>query len=400
MALTIVVISEDVSFREQFEKSEQVELCLNFDKPDFVANVDLDGILIDGDTISYQELPNIRKLHENIPIFYKLSTIPSQVLVKNIQLVCSGHQITPISEQYNTVQVAKEVLKHLTGEDQLTSNRVITFFGTHSGAGVSTTVMNVARLLGQRVKERVLVLSLNPWDPADYFQEYEGTYLNDIKVELKTKNLTEQKLQQYVYKNKYFYQLAGNRDIKLQRYYQTEEIAHLIEVAKNSFDVVLIDGGSHFDNACYAQSFISSDLKFLVTTQETKGYRNYYPLIYHQLLEPIKSNSNDFILLLNRFTPNYSLINEKELQEDMEMSLLTSIPDQDVLGAVSTKQNAFLFDMGNDDYKRAIETIVNTIIVDAKLTRELSELPAEEKKGFFASLFGRKKAEDKVGEKV
>jgi Flp pilus assembly CpaE family ATPase len=322
------------------------------------------------------------------------------VVTRNIQLVCSGHEIIPISEKYNSEQVVNVVLGHLTGEDHLVSNRIITFFGTHSGSGVSTTVKNVARLLGQRTKEKVLVLSLNPWDPADYFQEYDGHYLNDIKIDLKTKNLTEQKLQQYVHKTKYYYHLAGNRDIKLQRFYQTEEIAHLIEIAKNSFDVVLIDGGSHFDNACYAQSFLSSDLKFLVTTQETKGYRNYYPLVYQQLLEPIKGSSDDFILLINRYRQNYSLINEKDLQEELEMNLLTSLPDQDVLGPVSIKQNEYLYDVGDDHYKGALETIVNTVIGKAKLTRDESEQPIEETKGFFRNLFGRKKDEKRVGERV
>ena len=193
------------------------------------------------------------------------------------------------------------------------------------------------------------------------------------------------------------YHLAGNRDVKLQRFYQTEEISHLIEVAKNSFDIVLIDGGSHFDNACYAQSFLSSDLKFLVTTQETKGYRNYYPLVYQQLLEPIKGSPDDFILLINRYRPNYSLINEKDLQEELEMNLLTSIPDQDVIGAVAIKQSEFLYDTGDSDYKSAMETIINTIIGKANLTRDESEQPIDEPKGFFANLFGRKKKEEKVG---
>ncbi|WP_209124354.1 ParA family protein [Alkalihalobacillus sp. BA299] len=394
MVFTLAIVSEDISYKELFQSHDNVELCLTFDKPSFETTVEVHGILIDGDTISYRELPNVRKLHGDIPIFYKLSGVPSQVITRNIQLVCSGHEIIPISEQYNSEQVVNEVLKHLTGEDNLVSNRLISFFGTHSGSGVSTTVLNVARLLGQRAKEKVLVLSLNPWDPADYFQEYDGHYLNDIKVELKTKNLTEQKLQQYVHKTKYYYHLAGNRDIKLQRFYQTEEIAHLIEVAKNSFDIVLIDGGCHFDNACYAQSFLSSDLKFLITTQETKGYRNYYPLVFHQLLEPIKGTPDDFILLINRYRPNYSLINEKDLQEELEMSLLTSIPDQDVLGPVSVKQNEFLYDTGDDDYKNALETIVNTIIGKANLTRDESEQPIEEAKSFFSNLFGRKKKQE------
>ncbi|WP_066412857.1 AAA family ATPase [Sutcliffiella cohnii] len=388
MIFTIAVVSEDVYYKEIFQKHQSIELCLSFDKPEFKANVPIHAILIDGDTISYHELPNIRRVHPNIPIFYKLNAAATASVIKNIQLVCSGYQIEPISELYNREQVVLEVIKYLTGDDERSSNRIIAFFGTHSGAGVSTTVMNVARLLGQRVKERVLVLSLNPWDPADYFQQYEGHYLNDLKVDLRTKNLTQQKLQQYVHKNKFFYQLAGNRDIKLQRYFETEEIDHLIEVASSSFDTILIDAGCHFDNACYAQTFVSSNLKFLVTTQETKGYRNYFPLIKQQLLDPYNKELTNFLLLINQYRPNYALINEKDLQEDLEMSLLTSIPDQDVFGPISIRQNEFLYDTGDNDYREAIETIVNTIIGEANLTRDTTDIPKQEKKGFFSTIFG------------
>lgn len=397
---TIAVVSENFDYKERFEKEEDFKQVLNFDKPSFEANVELDAIFIDGKTISYRELPNVRSLHGNIPIFYKLSEVPSNAVTKNINLVCRGHEITPISENYNTEQDVNEVIKSLTGKEDTSSNRVISFFGTHSGAGTSSIVFNVARALGQYAKEKVLVLSLNPWDSSDYFlQQYDGSYLNDLKLDLKTKNLNEEKLRKSVHKTQYYSHLAGNRDIKLQRYYHTDEISDLIEVSKATYDVVLIDGGSHFDNACYAQAFISSDLKYLVATQEEKGYRNYFPLVLQQLLEPIGASPDDFILLLNKFHANYSLISEKDLQEDLEMSLLTSIPDQDILGVLAIRQGELLFDIGSEDYQRAIQTIVNTIISESGLTRDETEMPIQEKKGILDMIFKKKKPE-KIGEKI
>jgi len=55
------------------------------------------------------------------------------------------------------------------------------------------------------------------------------------------------------------------------------------------------------------------------------------------------------------------------------------------------------FQLNDSDYKSAMETIINTIIGKANLTRDESEQPIDEPKGFFANLFGRKKKEEKVG---
>jgi len=397
--LNVAVISESVDYKSLFQSHEHISQALTFDTGDFTSAIELDAILIDGTTISYHDLPTIRSLHPDVLMFYKLSVVASKDITKNIDVVCKGHKITPISHHYKKEQDVNFIVREVTKQDVISSKRIISFFGTHSGAGTSSTVFNVARALGEFTKESILVLSLNPWDPSDYFlNHYEGVYLNDIKVELRNKNFNEEKLKRSVYETPYFSHLAGNRDIKLQRFYQPEEIAHLIDVAKQCYDVILIDAGSHFDNACYAQAYLSADLKFLVTTQEEKGYRNYFPLIHQQLLEPIESKLSDFILLLNKFQPNYTLINEKDLQEELEMSLLTSIPDQDVVGVLATRQVDFLYDIGEEDYKKAIHTVVNTIVSEGELTREGVDVPVNEKKGFFNYFF--KKKSDKVGMRV
>lgn len=395
----IAVISKTPDYKESFRSKKEVQQALSFDNPDFRSSIELDAIFIDGKTISYRDLPEIRSLHPNVAMYYKLSNVPTYAITKNIDVVCKGHNITLISEQYEAGQAVDIVLRDITSKGEISSQRVISFFGTHSGAGTSSTVFNVARSLGEVTKEKVLVLSLNPWDPSDYFlNTYEGSYLNDIKIELKNKNFNAEKLKRSIYQTKYFDHLAGNRDIKLQRFYQPEEIAHLIDVAKGCYDVILIDGGSHFDNACYAQAYLSADLKFLVTTQEEKGYRNYFPLIYQQLLVPIQSKSDDFILLLNKYQQNYTLINEKDLQDELEMSLLTAIPHQDVVGVLATRQGEFLYDIGEDDYKKSIHTIVNTLISKGQLTKIETASPVSEKKTFLDRIF--KKKPEKVGASV
>jgi Flp pilus assembly CpaE family ATPase len=334
--------------------------------------------------VDHRDLKDVRTLYPTESIYYFLNGLEEEASIKNIELVATGHNISPLANGLTTQQLVKEVMINEIGDNGNASNRIIGFFGSHSGSGVSTTTLNVARILGEMTKNSVAVLSLNTWDPSDYFLTYgDAGHLNDIRLDLKTHSLTPEKLRDSMRKYQYFYHLAGNRDIKLQRYYSTEELAHLIDIAKETFDVVLIDAGSHFDNAGYAQTYISSELKFFVTTQDEKGYRGYFSHVYDQLLKPLKRSSTEFILLINQFKQNYSLISEKDMQEELGMQLLTTIPDEDVNGLLALRQKKLLFDIGTEEYQRSIKIIANTIVKKANLLMKEKEQEEAKKKGLF-----------------
>lgn len=385
----IAVFSQNQAYRELFQRLEPITLVIQLGNIE--PNLDCKAVFIDGETISFRQLNDCRMLYPDVPMFFKLDQVTSFSQMKNLQTVCHALNIIPIRENTTPEQAVQEVNMHLFKQQNQAVNRIVGFFGTHSGAGVSTTVLNVAKALAGKVEERILVLALNPWDPADYFFNYTGKYLNDIKVDLKTGSITEEKLMDAVVEYKGFYHLAGNRDIKLQRFYHVEEIERLIKLAQSCFDLILIDAGPHFDNAGYAQAFVQSELKFLVTDQSEKGYRGYWPYIFNQLIEPIGGTTNDFILLVNQFRPDPSLISEKDIQVELDMHLLTTIPHMDTLGNISIRQKQMLYDLADEPYRMAIQTIANSIMARANLTEKKKHEYEEKKKGgFFKRLFKKK----------
>lgn len=402
--MNIAVISRDSRYKELFQQDEEIKLALIFDsikkdKEEKDANVPLHALLLDGKVFSHTELPSVRDKYPNIPVFYKFDDVKSNIVTKNIERVCAAYRVTPINEYFTVDQVVNTVLKVILNKDEIASKRIVSFFGTHSSTGVSTMALNVGRSLSERVEEKVLVVSLNAWDPSDYFLPYEGQYLNDLKVDLKTKSLTTAKLAESVYQFKNFYHLAGNRDIKLQRFYKNTEIEHLIQVAKEMFDIILIDGGVHFDTACASQAYVSSNLRFIVTNQDDKGYRGYFPHVFQQLIEPSGGSKDDFMLIINKFQPNMSLISEKDLEEELEMQKIATIPHQDVLGSVAIRQKKLLYDVADDHFRKSIDTISNLIISEAHLhEKPLVDDLHDTNKGLFGGFFGKKK--QKEGEKV
>lgn len=390
--MKIAIVSNEHNYKQQFESYEQIELALVFDKvkDDNNTSIQISALVVDGQNIPYTDLERVRDIFPDIPIFYKLHNVTNVISTKNIKRVCAAHKVIAINEHLTPEQVASEIVRLLTDQKGYASNRIISFFGTHSGAGVSTTVLNVGRGLSERIQGKVLVLSLNAWDPSDYFLEYRGEYLNDLKVDLKTKSLTESRLKEALFRYKDFYHLAGNRDIKLQRYFTNEEIAHLIDVAKEVFDVILIDGGTHFDTACASQAFISSELKFVITNQEDKGYRGYFPHVFHQLLEPIGASKSDFMLIVNKYQPNMSLISENDLEEELEMQKIAMIPDLEVLGPIAIRQKKLLYDLseGKNAYRKSLESICNLIISEAKLPEK--KLTSHDSNNKFFGFFKKK----------
>lgn len=382
--MNIVIISANSKFQTLFKKHDETQAVLLWDTVNR-ASIEIDAVLLDGKTFDLDDLKRIREQFPNIPVYYLPDTVKSDVIMRNITRLCSAYRVKVINEYMTEEQVVEMIMNELTNKEDYMSKRIISFFGTHSGAGVTTTVLSLARALSMKVEERVLVLSLNSWDPADYFYNYKGQYLNDLKVDLKTHNLTPSRLSEAVYYYRSFYHLAGNRDIKMQRFYQPDEIEHLINVAKEVFDVLLIDGGTHFDTAPTVQAYLSSNLRFLITNQEEKGYRGYFPYVFQQLIEPSGGKSEDFMLIVNKFHPSNTLINEKSLEEELGMTRVATLPDMGEMGDMAAYQKNLLYDLGDPLYNENIDLIRNIIIAECRLTeKEMPEEERKEKKGLFA----------------
>ena len=380
----LYVLSDNPNYKVVFEQSNHFKFVIQ--NAIITKEVSCKAIFVDGDILPVAELKELRLHYPTQQIFYRVTNVQNMYIQRNIQATCAAHTVTALQENLTVEQLKEEVENILFQNGHAQTRRVASFFGTHSGAGVSTTLMNVADLLAKRIEGKVLVLSLNPWDASDYFIDYQGRYLNELKIDLKTKSLTDEKflssLQHYPDS---FYHLAGNRDIKLQRYFKIDEIEYLLDRARDLFDVVLIDGGPHFDNACYAQAYRGSDLRFLITTQEPKGYMGYWPHIFEQLLQPLGALSNDFLLVLNRYVPENSLATEKDVTENLNIPLLATIPDEGSLGSSAITQKKLLHENGaSKEYADTLLSINRAIINQYQLKEKPGFEISQSTKGFFS----------------
>lgn len=384
--MEILIFSQNSIYKELIDKTDNLHAHMG--NIDYSNKEKIDAVLLDGDSFDINNIGVVREKYSSVPIFFKPSQLKSEQFTKTITRLCAAFKVTLINEYSTELQVVEYCINNLSNKDDYLSKRIIGIFGTHNGAGVSSTTLNLGRALSLKVKEKVLVLSLNSWDPADYFYLYQGQYLNDLKVDLNVKNLTIHRLSEAIYYHDSFYHLAGNRDIKMQRFYKPYEIEHLIQTAQQLFDVILIDAGTHFDSALAAQAYLSSNMKFLVTNQEEKGYRGYYPYLFQQIIEPSGGKNDDFMLVINKFQPANALISEKKLEEELNMNRVVTIPDMKELGSIATFEKKLLYDFSDSGYNKPIDVLANIIIAEAKLTEKEDIKEHKEKKGFL-SIFNR-----------
>jgi len=374
--MLVGIISRWNGFTESFENYTDANILVR-DK--VVEDMLVDIFVLLSDTVDTRELSKIREMYPDKEIFYVLTEFPGESGYDRVKAVTSAYQIkmTPVLSDVKSVS---EHLKSIIAKSNK-RKKVFSFFGTHSGAGNSTTVLNTAYTIAKMVgsNSKVTVLSLNPYDSSDYFLKYDASTLDDVKMEL-TKDFDEAKLlhsMQY-YEELGFYHLAGNTSKLKIREYTVEEISHLIKVAKRLSDIVLIDGGSFFDNSCYAMAYEKADLKFLVTTQEEKGFNSNWKQTYSQLIQHLQADNSDYLLILNRYNEGISLIDERELAEQLGMVLLASIPDVDMYGPLAVAEKRLLCDVAPNVYRKAIQNIARSIIGFAQLDlieQEVEKIP-------------------------
>ncbi|MGY3718396.1 hypothetical protein ACWE42_23035 [Sutcliffiella cohnii] len=380
--MLLAIISNLNGYSNEFENYKDVNVLV---RSDVVKDMYVDAFLLVSDAVNTNDLHEIRNMYPDKEMFYVLTEFSGESNFDKVKAVTAAYQVqmTPVLSDVKSIS---EHIKSILAKTQK-KKKIYSFFGTHSGAGNSTTVLNTAYTISKLVdpKTKITVLSLNPYDSSDYFLHYKGSNLDDIKITL-SKDFDEAQLihSMYEYEGLGFSHLAGNTSKSLVQDYTLEEVEHLIKVAERLSDIVLIDGGTFFDNACYAKALEMADIKFLVTTQEEKGFNSNWKQSYSQMVQRLQIDSKEYLLILNRYNEGISLINDKDLSSQLGMTLLGTVPDMDMLGPMAVAEKKLLADMGDKAYRKSLEKIARSILGFSQI-REVAR--QEERIPFFKKLF-------------
>lgn len=383
--MNLKLIAEDVNLLEEaksIQYFDQVSLTKNIDE------LEGDCIVISDTLIPYQDIPNL-DISNAKHVFYKLSSDADPTRDRNVKILCDSRGIVLLGASMLPSQVVEAVISHLNDRRVVKDSTVFMFLSPIGNTGTTTVTLSVAQSLQQHTNSKVGVLLLNAYDDGTDQMDYKGTRLDEMKARLTNELIaSEEEFISYFHKVKEgsLYVLGGNKNIRMERLFTEQEIHYLIEKAKESFDVILIDAGSHFDNALMAQALLESDLKFLVANQQFKGVKK-FNYIYNDILYPLGLKREEFLLILNKYIDVPQLPSSKDIAKELDVTMLATILDNS-LGFITEKEQKSLYDYDVPEYKAGVDIISRSIAMH--IGEDFVETNNDLKKGIFGNFFKKK----------
>ncbi|MBE3088738.1 MAG: hypothetical protein IMZ41_00495 [Actinobacteria bacterium] len=319
----ILIISKNSNLKTELEKTgffKNINTCLSFGSK---ALEGIDILIVDDKTIAYsQYIGNFSKFLKLVRSnYYIAGDIDTH---STINKVLSSYGIIVIPPFLTDTQICQKICS-LTVEDFATGKNTVCFFGSGSGAGTSMISQSVAQVLSDITGKSTVFLNLDGSEGIDYFDiDLDSHGLGQIKERLINNILSPEELKNACIKSSSLYFLPGEKEISKVRHYQPDHIEKLVDLCSETFDVVIINGGSTITGMSIG-ALNSSKLKFLVTTQSDKHFRNFNNLL-DQIFVNLGISSDDFSLVVNKYIDSGELETEIGLAKKYGMPLASVIP--------------------------------------------------------------------------
>lgn len=319
----ILIISKNSSLKTELEKTgffKNIKTCLSFGNK-VLDRIDI--LIVDDKTIPYnQYIQNFSKFLKLVRSNYYIAGDIDTY--STINKVLSSYGIIVIPPFLTDTQITQKICS-LAVEDFTTGKNTVCFFGSGPGAGVSMVSQSVAQVLSDITGKSTGFLSLDGSEGTTYFNiDLDSHGLSEIKERLINNILSPEELKNSCIKSSSLYFLPGEKEISKVRHYQPDHIEKLVDLCSKTFNVTIINGGSAITGMSIG-ALNSSKLKFLVTTQSDKHFRNFNNLL-GQIFVNLGISSDDFSLVVNKYIDSGELETEIGLAKKYGMPLASVIP--------------------------------------------------------------------------
>jgi MinD-like ATPase involved in chromosome partitioning or flagellar assembly len=382
----ILIISENGKLKTELEKTgffKNIKTSMYFSS---TALEDVDILIVDDKTIGYSDyVQNFSKFLKLVNSNYYIATDIDTY--STINKVLSSYGIIVIPPFLTDKQICQKICS-LAIEDFSVSKNTVCFFGSGSGVGTSMISQSVSQILSGITGKSTLFLNLDGSEGIDYFDINSASYgLSEIKERLVNNILSSEELKNSCIKNSLLYFLAGEKEISKVRHYQPEHIEKLVELASKTFDVVIINGGATITGMSIG-ALNSSKLKFLVTSQSDKHYRNFNKLM-DQIFINLGISADDFSLVLNKYIDSDELETEISLSKKYGMALASVVPLLEYIPSLEAEKKRKTL-LG---YDRVFSSSIKQLAVSLATELEIEILDTAKKDGkngsFFKKIIGK-----------
>jgi MinD-like ATPase involved in chromosome partitioning or flagellar assembly len=382
----ILIISKNNNLKTELEKTgffSSVKTCLSFGSK-VLEGIDI--LIVDDKTIGYsQYVQNFSKFLKLVSSnYYIAQDIDTH---STINKVLSSYGIIVIPPFLTDTQICQKICS-LTVEDFATGKNTVCFFGSGPGAGTSMISQSVAQVLSDITGKSTGFLNLDGSEGIDYFDIDLGSHgLGQIKERLINNILSPEELKNSCVKSSSLYFLPGEKEISKVRHYQPDHIEKLVDLCSKTFDVVIINGGSNITGMSIG-ALNSSKLKFLVTTQSDKHFRNFNNLM-DQIFANLGISSDDFSLVVNKYLDSGELETEIGLGKKYGMALTSVIPLLEYVPGLEAEKNKKTL-LGCDRvYSNSIKQLAVSICTELGIEILYTGKKDGKSGNFFKKIFGK-----------
>ncbi|MGF7033426.1 cellulose biosynthesis protein BcsQ [Paenibacillus mucilaginosus] len=390
MSKRFLFIGEDSSLRRELQEYDQdTEFYAYRSTEAFDRTVEYDFVLISDREVQSMALGGFVQDLKAHQIFYLISNGPKSNIVENKVALCKQHGIKPILPKQTTTQILQRVLG-LTGKSQGYRN-VCSVLGTHPQVGTTMITLSMAKQMAE-AGQKVGVLGLNQFNSGKvYYENYVGNTLDEMYTQIADRKqiLKSSELLNYMHfdEDRKYHYLAGNQDFAKRGYFQSEDIEHLISMAAEQFDVVLLDVGFSPCNNLTLQGLFKSDTKLLVGSQQPISAIMWQQM-NNDILNLLSISADEFLLVVNRYNADFPM-DTKALQNLMNVPTIGAIPDLGIDGTICEMEKKLLVESRNKTARKraemGIESLV-TIVNERIAGTQAMARTAKEKSGIWNRL--------------
>jgi len=190
--------------------------------------------------------------------------------------------------------------------------KVVTFWSHCPGSGASFTALNAARLLSKKeVKCAVFDFDLIAPSFTVYFNSKDLMHgIDSLIPYVAGNNLTTEILEGSLQKNGFINWLCGTGKPEHSSYFKVEDFSKIIDIAKEVFDVLILDTSGIINNAATYVAIKRADKLFIVTDKDTVKIRR-----YNQIKSYIQSEARNTSIILNTSFDKTVPIEKEEIED-------------------------------------------------------------------------------------
>lgn len=293
------------------------------------------------DHLTPQELLDLKSAHRHWSLHYIVDTIPM-----TLRAFSEAHQIPLI--------LPMKLESYLLEMQTTQVHPVAVFWGVQPQLGTSLTAVAFAEALAKKYTVSVGVLNLNMYSDGTWLFPETRHQLHELQSYFQLRGLTPDRLKDSMEVSRGIHFLPGNHNPLLGLHYTPEHMEYLIDVAKHTFEVVVLDAGSILNTAPAICSLRAATHRYLVSGDLLTMQSQYQ----HQLEYILKPLGLQEILLIGNRMRNPT--NLPAFAKGMDVLPLVAIKEfPDISYYTEDRTDPLSMYWEEKQFSRAIDTLVS-----------------------------------------